>query len=174
MSEKMERRIEIGLNCFAVFALILLIITLWSHSQYTANEHSLEQGHLPVYITPPSSNNGGTTAEGEPEDFFANFDITLYKPMSYDKILKSCEKVDDSKIKIQGTVYSVLETASSVIYNIADADGNYYSIVDQSNGQLPKLAKTKVIIVYGSPKGLSKMNNESIPQLNAAFFEETA
>ena len=173
MSEKMERRIKIGLNCFAIFALILLIVTLWSHSQYTANEHSMEQGHLPVYVAPPSLN-GGTTANGEPEDFFANFDSSLYKPMSYEKVLTACEKVDGSKIKIQGTVYSSLETASSVIYNIADADGNCYSIVDQSNGQLPKLAKTKVIIVYGSPKGLSKMNNESIPQLNAAFFEETA
>lgn len=174
MSEKMERRIKIGLNCFAVFAVILLIVTLWSHSQYTPNEHSMEQGHLPVYVTPPGQNgsdNGATTPSEE--DFFENLDLTQYKYMSYNEVMTACSKLENKQIKVKGTIYSILETASSVIYSIADEDGNYYSVVDQSNGRLPKFKKQNIIIVYGVPHSMSKLNNNEIPQLKAAFFEQS-
>lgn len=177
MSEKTEKKLKIARNCFIVVAVIVVIISLWSNSQYSPNEHSIEQGHLPVYVTPPGSetqgDNENNTTTTEPEDFFANFDISLYSEFTYDNVLKACTTNANKLIKFKGTVYSVLKTSSSVVYSLADKDGNYYSVVDQSNGQLAEFKKSDVIIVYGSPYGLSKMNNQDVPQIEAAFFEES-
>lgn len=181
-SEKTERKIKIGINCFAIFAVVLLVITLWSHSKYSPNDHSAEQGHLPVYVNPPgqtSTNINNTPADGDnatnepttPEDFFANFDAKRYGPMDYEDVSNACSKGKKEYVKVQGTVYSVLETSTNTVYSIADKDGNYYSLVDMSGGQLPKFKQRDIMIVYGETYKISKMNGQDIPQLYVAFFE---
>lgn len=173
MSEKMERRLKIALNCFFVIAVIVVALCLWSNSQYSQNDHSVEQGHLPVYVTPPTDV-VNTDASGEviEEDFFANFDAALYDYFTYENVLDACSKGNQKCIKVNVTVYSVLKTSSSVVYSVADEAGNYYSIIDQSNGQLPELEKSDFVVIYGKAFGLAKMNNSEVPQLEAAFFEE--
>lgn len=175
-TEKDEARLKTFLNGFAIFAALLVVIMLWSNSRYTNNANSIEQGHLPAYATPPSSNAGTQDPiSGEaaaPQDFFAGFNAADYKPMKYDDLVKACSKSKQEKVKVQATIYSVLETASSVVYNMADDDGNYYSVVDQSNGQLPKFKKADKIVIYGTTQNLSNFNNSEVPRINAAFFED--
>ena len=177
MTEKDEAKIKAFINGFAIFAILLAAIMLWSNSQYTNNANSIEQGHLPAYVTPPVNNTSvqSPVASGEAveEDFFAGFNMADYKTMNYDNIVKACSKSKSEKVKVRATIYSVLETASSVVYNLADADGNYYSVVDQSNGQLPKFKKTEEIIIYGTTNGVANFNNSEVPRIYAAFFEDT-
>ena len=179
LSEKMEKNLKMALNIFVAVAVVVVVLCFWSSSKYSPNDHSIEQGHLPVYVTPPdgsgtqtnnSTNNSTTT---EPEDFFANFDVNMYSEFNYENILNACTTNSNKHIKLKGTVYSVLKTSSSVIYSLADDDGNYYSVVDQSKGQLASFKRSDVVIVYGVPCGLSKMNNQDVPQLEAAFLEES-
>ena len=174
-NENHEAKLKMFLNGFAIFAALLVVIMLWSNAQYTNNENSIEQGHLPAYATPPS---GNSTAQdpvsGEPivQDFFAGFVASDYKPAKYDAMVKACSKNKAEKVKFEATIYSVLETASSVVYNLADDDGNYYSVGDQSNGQQTKYKKADKIIIYGTTQSLSNFNNSEVPRINAAFFED--
>jgi hypothetical protein len=107
----------------------------------------------------------------EQESPSVNVNTSDYTEYSYHDILKYCEKNKAEKVKVLGIVYSVLETPSSIIYNVSDQDGYMYSIVDNSGGALPKGAKTNMIYFYCVPNGTSSMNGTTIPKLNTDWLE---
>ena len=172
ISEKTEKKIKIGINCFIGFVVLMVVVFCWSSSQYSDADHKLEQGELPVYVTPPTAGDSTTQDIVDDNKTPEELDLSQYKTMKYEAIVDACSKNKGDKIVITATVYSVMETQSSIIYNLADADGNYYSVIDQTNNKQTKYAKATVVTIYGVPNSTSKLNNQEIPQLRAHLIEK--
>lgn len=181
MSEKMEKRIKIGVAIFFVFIALLTIITLTSHSKYDDSAHQIEQGKLPVYVQPPNAsetndNQGASnstdvntdTEVSDPKPVEINkFD---YSGLPYNKMLERARKDDGAKVIVTGTIYSALTTGNGKIYSIADKDGNYYSVIDKT-GSFEKFNKTQVISCWGRAVGVARLNSQDIPQIEADLLE---
>ena len=156
MSEKLENRLRIGVLCLVGAIVVMIIVLLNVNSQYNQNDHLLEQGRLPVYVSPPgpgetasnqTDTQSGTANEGsveatEPVPVMVNKQD--YKEYTYDQIASACKTKKNIQIKKTVTIYSVLEVSSSIIYDVADEDGNYYSLVDSSRSGIKY--KTKQVI----------------------------
>lgn len=185
MSEKMERRLRTGVMCLMAIIVVLVVMSFNNSSQYTNNDHLVEQGQLPVYVVKPdpsTTQNPTQPVEGNantatpenteaPQGGYMVINRENYEALPYDDLLKLCEKKDVEQIKMTVTIYSSLSVSSSIVYDAADADGNYYSIVDASNSGI-KFNSADVVVVYGKPKGLSKINNSSIPQIQVHLIEK--
>ena len=183
MSEKMEKRIKIGVALFLVFIALFTIITLTQHSKYDDAAHQIEQGKLPVYVTPPDEEgaldnrpgvgitNTDTNAENaQSTPTKPDINKNDYKRTHYEKLLQHAEKSDKFKVVVSGTIYSSVETANGNIYSIADKDGNYYSIIDKT-GYYEKFGAAKVITCYGQATGIAKLNTQEIPQITIDEIE---
>lgn len=191
MTEKMERRLRMGVLVLVVVIIGMIIMSVNESSKYTQKDHLIEQGQAPVYLTmpdgttqpvvnppvdsTPGNNNAATTPGGDTannaQGGYLMVNKENYESLSYDELVKLCEKKDQDQIKMRLTVYSSLSVSSSIIYDCADAEGNYYSIVDGSQSGV-KFKAADVIDVYGKPKGLSKFNNASIPQIQVHLIEK--
>lgn len=180
MTEKTERRLKIIINSILILLVIFSVVTIGSHSKYTDTEHAIEQGKVPAHVTKPVVENGETDGEDTKgsakkpttkEEYMNTLDLTSYKNYTYDAILDRCVGKTDAKIWLEGTIYSVLETKSAITYNVADNDGNYYSIID-GTGYMEKFKKTSEIRIYGVPNSVGKFNGTEIPSLKADFIEK--
>lgn len=165
MLEKIEKMSNIILNFFLIFALIFVFFQINNVSYYTENDHLAEAGHIPVYLTKEDALNNQNA------EVLENPDLTVYMTATYDSILKFCSDINSEKVVIQGTVYSVMKTSTAYTYNVADADGNYYNIIDDTS-KFPKYDKTDVLLFYGVPYGISKLNGKEIPSMKVNFIEK--
>lgn len=185
MSEKMERRIKIGVAIFLVFIALLTVITLTGHSKYDDTAHQMEQGKRPVYVQPPdtSETNGNQgTSNSTDTTLDANADAGVIDPqpvevnkfdysgLPYSKMLERARKDDGAKVIVTGTIYSALTTGNGKIYSIADKDGNYYSVIDKT-GSFEKFNKTQVISCWGRAVGVARLNSQDIPQIEVDLLE---
>lgn len=165
MIDKIEKISNIALNCFLIITLVLVCFKINNVSMYTADEHLAEMGEVPVYMSKEEAlQSVQVNTEVEAPD------LTTYMSVSYDNILKYCTNIDSEKILIEGTVYSVMKTSTAYTYNIADRDGNYYNIIDETS-KFPKYNKADVLLIYGVPYGIAKLNGAEIPSMKVNYIE---
>lgn len=191
MSEKTENTLRMAVFALVAIVLVLIVFSINSSSQYNQNDHLIEQGKLPVYVNPPHqgpSNNNGPATDNSGlvgggagnQNIVENTEPVAPQPVnkneyaykSYKAIFDACSKVTPIKIKATNmTVYSVLKLSDSILYDVADEDGNYYTIVDATNSGVV-FETTDVIDIYCAPVGMSKMNGSDIPRLKADLIEK--
>ncbi|MEE0929986.1 MAG: hypothetical protein UIM53_03220 [Acutalibacteraceae bacterium] len=173
LTEKAEKLIRTGLLCFLFILLILVFFMLNQHSQYSNTEKMIEQGEMPGYVLPVDER-GQSVSNGQSETVIEETQPkqivkSEYYTMTYSAMLKACEKKKDEKIRLTATVYSALQTSSSIIYDVADDMGNYYSIVGKVDDI--KFKTSDKIVIYGTPRGTTNLNSAAIPQLSADLIE---
>lgn len=173
MLERIEKVTNILVNIFIVFTIIFGFVQININSTYTDNEHLAESGVITVYVTQQeainatqSANNGNNDENNDSTEI----DLTTYMAVSYDGILTYCTNIDSEKLLIKGTIYSVTKTSTAYSYYIADEDGNYYSIIDDTS-KFPKYNKADVLMIYGVPYGISKLNGNEIPSIKVNHLE---
>ena len=186
MTERKTKRFKIVASLVVVVILIFGLISFSSHSDYNHNDHLMEQGEKPVYVTPPvvdvpketitenqGSSNETQSTENKQENMSESLDIdrSLYEAVDYDAITHYCDRGDPLKVKMEGVVYSVVELSDTVVYKIADVDGSLYSVVASLNNGLLKLKTADKVVIYGCTKDFASLNNTKIPQLEAHLFE---